>query len=160
MSCFIVYATKYGSTERCAEYLQQQIPDSKIANLENTDPSLTDMDTIIIGTPIRFGQIHKAVRQFITQHERALMNRNVLLFLCCGVEKQAEQYFQANFPKELSGHALVKAVMGGELPMQNATRFDSFILRMVQKKMFNEAETPPSIHFDQLDELARIACRV
>lgn len=60
MKTLIVYASKTGTTERCAGILGPNLKDVTIINLtvaQNED--INKYDLIIIGTPIRMGMIHK-----------------------------------------------------------------------------------------------------
>ena len=48
MSILIVFAGKNGTTKKCAALLQEQLPGSRVVDLIEDAPDLTDSDTIII----------------------------------------------------------------------------------------------------------------
>lgn len=54
MSTLIVYTSKYGSTEKCAKQLAEQLTDS--FELVDSVPDLSLFDSIIIGSPIYMGK--------------------------------------------------------------------------------------------------------
>ena len=69
MKTLIVYASKTGTTERCAEILGQNLKDATIINLTETqNEDINKYDLIIIGSPIRMGLIDKRVKGFISKN--------------------------------------------------------------------------------------------
>lgn len=65
MAVLILYATKSGATEQCAKVLSEEIPQSKICNIEIEKPNLEEFDSIILGAGVRDEKIYKAIRDFI-----------------------------------------------------------------------------------------------
>ncbi|CAH1056769.1 flavodoxin domain-containing protein [Paenibacillus pseudetheri] len=53
MAVLILYATKSGTTEQCAKVLSEELPQSKICNIEIEKPSLEAYDSIILGAGVR-----------------------------------------------------------------------------------------------------------
>ena len=65
MKTLIIYASKTGTTEKCAKEINRQLKDSKIVNILNQNEDINEYDLIIIGTPIRMGMIDKKIRKFL-----------------------------------------------------------------------------------------------
>lgn len=61
MKTLILYATKYGSTKKCACLLAEKLPgQTEMKQIhEPVDPM--QFDQIIIGSPVRMGQVDKKI---------------------------------------------------------------------------------------------------
>ncbi len=87
MQTLIVYASKTGTTEKCARILGQNLKDTTIINLTATqNEDINKYDLIIIGSPIRMGMIHKKVKEFISKNmdqdkEIKILNENINRFI-------------------------------------------------------------------------------
>ena len=158
MSCLIVYASRNGSTEKCALNLHEKLDDSVILNLEACSPPLSEFNTIIIGSCIRFGKIHKLAREFINANLDILLQKKVAIFICCGMEEQVEDHFKLNFPPALLEHAMAAVSLGGEFPDHPDKRLDAFVLRQVRKMFSKEKKPLPHIDEEKIDALARTVC--
>ena len=66
MTTIIVYATKFGSTEKCAKKLAEKLlGEVEVINLKsNPKVNLSKYDTVIIGGPIMVGKINPDVKKF------------------------------------------------------------------------------------------------
>ena len=141
MKTLIVYASKTGTTERCAEILGQNLKEAIIINLtaiQNED--INKYDKIIIGSPIRMGMIHKKVKEFINKNTEILKNKKVAYFICCGFAENYKQYFEQNISKELLEKAITYDTFGGELVLEKQKGFDKFIVKMVSKNIAQDRE--------------------
>ncbi len=130
MKNVILYTTRHGFTEKCANMLQSQLSgNTTVINLATqTAPNLDAFDTVILGGSLYMGQTQKALRQFAKEHLQELLKKRVCLFLCCGTEA-----FQANFPEELTRHATMKSVFGAEISLARLGWFERFIVKIVSK---------------------------
>lgn len=141
MRTLIVYASKTGTTERCAGILGQNLRDVTIINLtaiQNED--INKYDLIIIGSPIRMGMIDKRVKDFISKNSKLLKNKKVAYFICCGFSENWKQYYEQNFPKELLDNAITYESFGGEMNLEKQKGFDKFIVKMVSRSMPQDKE--------------------
>ena len=141
MKTLIVYASKTGTTERCAEILGQNLKEATIINLtaiQNED--INKYDKIIIGSTIRMGMIHKKVKEFINKNTEILKNKKVAYFICCGFAENYKQYFEQNISKELLEKAITYDTFGGELVLEKQKGFDKFIVKMVSKNIAQDRE--------------------
>lgn len=141
MRTLIVYASKTGTTERCAGILGQNLKDVTIINLTATqNEDINKYDLIIIGSPIRMGMIDKRVKDFISKNSKLLKNKKVAYFICCGFSENWKQYYEQNFPKELLDNAITYDSFGGEMNLEKQKGFDKFIVKMVSKNMPQDKE--------------------
>ena len=100
MKTLIVYASKTGSTEKCAGIIGQNLKDATIINLSaRQNEDVNKYDKIIIGTPIRMGMIHKKVKEFINKNVEILKNKKVAYFICCGFAENLSNILNKIFQK-------------------------------------------------------------
>lgn len=156
MKTLIAYAGKYGTTEKCAKLLAGKVNGAQTVNLAETTPDLKDYDTVVIGSNIHMGQIHKAVKKFIADYSRDLNQKHTAFFICCGLPENKEQVFAANFPKELLDSAVAKKCFGGEMNIDNLRGIDKLITKMVTKATADKNVTPPEIRYDVIDEMVAL----
>lgn len=134
----ILYATKYGSTERIAGMIRDGLvargtPGRDVV-LERIDrpASLPDAATVVVGAPIYGGTIPRAARGFIEAHVDELLERRVALFLSCLYEgSRAEQQLADNFPARLVAHAFGRYYPGSRLVLSDLRFFDRLIMKKV-----------------------------
>lgn len=134
MRTLIAYATKHGTTEKCARMLQESIGgEIDLVDLDkDSTVSPEGYDTVIIGGSVYAGSIRKEVTAFCRKHLETLKTKNTGLFICgLGEGVEAEKELNASFPAELLETAKAKAAFGGELLFGNL----NFMERVIMKKM-------------------------
>jgi len=135
MRILIAYASYNSTTEICAKLLSEKLPDADIVNLSKNKPVLSDYDTVIIGSCIRFNTIHNDVKNFIGDNLDTLMkaNMNIAIYLCCGFPEKANQYLLHNFPKRLLDKSLSIQCFGGKLKVKPYRLLDQLVMKTVIK---------------------------
>lgn len=138
LKTLIVYATKYGCTEKCAGALAEKVfGDVALYNVKEDEwiPALGTFDNIIIGGSIYEGRIQKEIRKFCADNLDALLEKHIGLFVC-GMQSgdKADQELFVSFPKELVEQADVMEFVGGEIHLDRMNFLDKFILKMVSKQ--------------------------
>lgn len=135
MNTLIVYGTKYGCTEKCADMLAKKLEGkADIQNLKNMkDIDLSQYDSIIVGGSIYIGRIQKEVSDFCTNNIEALKNKKLGLFICGMQEKELQTELNTAFPKELLSAAVVKECFGGQFILKNMSFMDKMVVKMVAK---------------------------
>ncbi|WP_438446099.1 flavodoxin domain-containing protein [Gorillibacterium sp. sgz5001074] len=138
MRTLIVYATKYGCTEKCAGLLKHELAPSGEVDCVNLKkmglPDLSRYDRVIIGGSIYAGGIQKEVRSFCATHLPVLLQKRIGLFICCMQEGEtAERELLQSFPAELAAHASAKEPFGGEFIFKRMSLLDRFIAWKVAK---------------------------
>lgn len=98
MRSLIVYGSKKGSTEYCANKLRSYINGNvDVVNINIIkDIDLNKYDTVIIGSSVYAGMFVKGIKEFIENNKVKLKDKNIGLFMCCMsndeiVEKRSEE---------------------------------------------------------------------
>lgn len=154
MSILIAYASNNSTTEECAKILAQKLPDSHMMNLTKSKVDITNYDTIIIGSCIRFNNIHNAAIDFIKENLDLLMKKNTAIYLCCGFPEKANQYLLHNFPKKLLNKAVSIQCFGGRLKVKPYKLYDKLVMKTVQKNFKLENREFTEIDYDRIQEMA------
>lgn len=153
MRTMIAYATKHGTTEKCARMLSESIGGQvDLVDLDkNSEVSLENYDTVIIGGSVYAGSIRKEVTAFCKKHLETLKTKNTGLFICgLGEGAEAEKELKASFPAELLESAKAKAAFGGELIFGNL----NFLERVIMKKMAKTDKDLSTLHEDVIKDFS------
>ncbi|XMB67229.1 flavodoxin domain-containing protein [Mycoplasmatota bacterium zrk1] len=151
MKTLIIYATKYGTTEKCALKLEEKIVDSKAINVNEIDINdFLKADRIILGSSVYAGQIRKELKKFVTKNENRLLKKKLSIFLC-GMQKGIEQEkaINLNFSEEMKQHANVINYVGGAYQLEKC----NFLERLAVKVIAKATESKEEIDYDKLYEL-------
>ena len=140
MNTLIIYASKTGTTEKCANQINRQLKNSKMVNILEQNEDINRYNLIIIGTPIRMGMIDKKIKKFLISNIEALKSKKVAYFICCGFNENWKSYYKQNIPKELLDNAIIYDTFGGEIDMKNQKGLDKFIVKMVSKNIDKNKE--------------------
>ncbi|MDW7675782.1 MAG: flavodoxin domain-containing protein [Bacillota bacterium] len=136
MTTLIAYASKYGSTEKCAKTIAIKISGAvDLCNLKSETPKdLSQYDKVIIGSSIYVGKAQKEVTQFCLDNVDLLRQKKLGLYICCMfTEERALLQLNNAFPKELLDIAATKEIFGGEFNISSMKYTDKFIVKMVGK---------------------------
>ena len=140
MKTLIIYASKTGTTEKCAKEINRQLKDSEMVNILNQNEDINKYDLIVIGTPIRMGMIDKKIKKFLINNIENLKSKKVAYFICCGFNENWKSYYEQNIPKDLLDTAIIYDTFGGEMDIQKQKGFDKFITKMVSKNIDKNKE--------------------
>jgi menaquinone-dependent protoporphyrinogen oxidase len=154
MKTLIVYASKYGTTEECAEYLGKALgKDVSFCNLAKDGfPDLSSYDCIVIGGGIYAGRIHKKVRSFCQASGPKLLDKRLGLFICDMEEGEAsKKQLENNYPQELVSHATVADSFGGQFLFSRM----GFFVRTLIKLMSKSNEDVKRIQYDVIKDFAK-----
>ena len=136
MKTLIIYASKYGCTEKCSNLLKDKlIGEVKIVNMKKENvPDINLFDNIIIGGSIYMGKIQKRVNEFCIKNNSTLTNKKLGFFICCMSEKDiAEKQIKASFPEELLSKAIAIEHFGGEFIFEKMNFLERFIIKKISK---------------------------
>lgn len=133
MKIAILYATKTGTTEKCAVLLAEKLTNTTLIDLKKNTPNIDSFDCIIIGGSIRMGALHKAAKSFINKNAEILKGKLTAYFICCGSLEKIEEIFTKNISKDLLEASIGYETFGGEMDINNQKGFDKFIVKMVTK---------------------------
>ena len=136
MKSLIVYATKHGCTERCANKLKKGIKgEVEILNLKKSlKINIDDYDLIVIGGSIHVGKVQKKVKQFCLNNLNLLKEKKIGLFICCMEDgEKASNQFNEAFPEELIKHSYANGIFGGEFNLEKMNSIEKFIVKKIAK---------------------------
>lgn len=142
MNTLIVYASKYGCTEKCAELLSKELIDKvDIINLKKvSDIDISKYEKIIIGGSIYIGKIQKEVTEFCSKNLGNLKEKRIGLFICGMQEGEAiNTEFSQNFNPELIKIADAREHFGGEFIFDKMNFIEKIIVKKVSKVTSNKS---------------------
>jgi menaquinone-dependent protoporphyrinogen IX oxidase len=155
MKTIIVFDTKTGASQTCAEQLAQKL-NADIADLRTGVPDIGDYDTIVIGGGIYGGRFTAPLRKFIKQNFSTLQAKNTAYYICCAEENGYEKYFVANIPQELLEKAAAAECLGYCVDLEKAQGFFIRLVTKLMKKAFESKGKPLyGIKEDQLELFAQ-----
>ncbi len=145
MKTLIVFASKTGTTEKCARQLAAYLEDAKVVDLMKESPNIAGYDRIVVGGSIRMGTLHKKAKEFIDNHAAQLKTQKFALFICHGFIDQAADFIEKNFPADLREKAIAVDTFGGELEIERQKGMDKLIAKMVGKSAAGKSAPKPRI---------------
>ena len=154
MKTLIIYASKTGTTEKCAKEINKKLKDSKIVNILNQNEDINHYDLIVIGTPIRMGMIDKKIRKFLIRNIELLKSKKHAFFICCGFNENWKNYYVQNIPKDLLDTAIIYDTFGGIIDIQKQKGFDKINTKIVSKKIDKNKEI--KILSDNFDKFIKV----
>ena len=148
MKILIAYASKSGTARELCTLLASLLPNHEVsvADLATEQPSPQDFDYVVLGSPVRFGKLHRAVKMYIKEHGRAIAAVPHTLFLCCAFADQFENYAEMLYKRVLLESADEVVYFGGELDPTKQRGIEKLFVRMMRSAIRdsedNEAVLP------------------
>ena len=136
MKTLIIYASKYGCTEKCTKLLRDRLNgEVEIVNIKvKSIPEMTSYDNIIVGGSIYMGRIQKEINQFCLKNIGVLEKKNLGFFICCMNENDmAEKQLTASFPEGLLKNAVAIGFFGGEFIFEKMNFLEKTIIKKISK---------------------------
>ncbi len=154
MNILIVYATKTGTTQNCANKIKTEIIDSvvdvvDVKNIKNVD--LKSYATIILGSSIYMGRINKKMRKFIMKNHSLLLEKQLHLFVC-GMARGEEgiKFLQTQIDSQLFNHAKQIKQLGFEIHLEKLNP----LFRAIMKKIVEETKPEVGLDEKEINEFA------
>lgn len=142
MNTLIVYASKYGCTEKCAELLSKELNgEVDIIDLKKVmDIDISKYEKVIIGGSIYIGKIQKEITEFCSKNLDKLREKRIGLFICGMQEGDTiNTELNKNFNPVLIKIADAKECFGGEFIFDKMNFIDKFIVKKVSKVTLNKS---------------------
>lgn len=144
MKNIIIYSTRYGSTAKVAELIQEKLDgDCTLVNIMTESvPPLDAFDTVILGGSIYINKVQKELTAFVGNNLNLLLSKKVGLFLCAGTPKQEDRdkELQGAFPPELFTHAVAINVLGYAFAFKKMHFFDRLIMKKIKGDAISTSE--------------------
>lgn len=159
MKVLIIYATKYGTSEKCAKLLKDKLDgEVELINIsKNIEIDLSKYDKVIIGGPIYMGTMQNKITEFCNMNMKLLKSKKIALFACSmfGGEK-GDENMKKGFPSELKEVAVSIKLFGGELNIDRMKFMDKFITKVVKKAPLEPGQiVNDGILLNNIEELAK-----
>lgn len=154
MNTLIVYASKYGCTEKCAGLISKELTGNvEVINLKKVkDIDLSKYEKIIIGGSIYIGKIRKEVTEFCTKNLNELKEKRIGLFFCGMQEGDSiKTQFEQSFNSDLLKIAKAKECLGGEFHIDKM----NFMEKLIIKKVANVTSNTSNILVGNIQKLAQ-----
>ena len=134
----ILYASKHGTTERCAETLADRLRGSNEIVLHDANkglpPSPDGFDTVILGSSVRMGAVSKNIKKYIKQNMERLNEIPCAVFLCCGFPDEFDEYVDSQFSRKFIPSYGFHC-FGGELKPKNVKGFERILVKMIRNSI-------------------------
>lgn len=134
MKILIAYATRFGTTEKCAgmlaEILREKNLEFELVNLKKDKRVKPEnYDLVIVGGSFLAARMNAFVMKFVKRNLNILLNKKTGVFMC-GSDENWENEIKKGFPEELLDKAVAKGYFGYEL---NLDKMNPILRNMIQK---------------------------
>lgn len=159
MKTLIVFSTKTGTTEECAQLLAQHLgkKETDLVDLKvQKIPDLEPYDCIVLGSRVRYGKVGKQLRNFASLNKQTLLTKKLGIFLCMAIEEDLEKTLKKSFGKKIRAHALVQESFGGTLNLSKMKRADKKLAMVILSAFSSQKQEPPQVHTERVERFAEI----
>jgi len=143
MKIAIIYASKYGTTEKVAGSIADKLKGTNEVALfslkQNPKPDISTFEMVIIGSSIYAGQASKKMKTFCKENESLLLQKKIGLFIC-GMhpdKEEQEKELKNAFPEVLLKKSEATSFLGGEYLFEQMNFFERMIIKKVAKTTNN-----------------------
>ena len=157
MKIVIIYASKYGTTEKVANSIADKLKEANEVELfslnKNVNPDISGFDAVILGSSIYMGQVSAKMKSFCKTNESVLLQKKIGLFVCGMHPDQEQQEKELNeaYPVALLEKAMATGFLGGEFLFEKLNFFE----RMIVKKIAKTKSSVHQINWDVVDDFVR-----
>jgi len=156
MKVLIIYATRGGTSKRCAEMLSESLASSAIKvdifDIESNPPSPEAYDVAVVGGSIRMGSLNKKLKKYLKLHADALNAIQTAVFICCGLSEELDDYITLQVPKALNP-SLEIHYFGGEVKPEKAKGLDKLVLKAMRSSINDVDFESPDPNASPLPEI-------
>ena len=139
MKILIIYASVTGTTEACINILKEKLSGQEITVCDlakdRVKTDLSSFDSVIVGGPVRYGKLHKAVAGFIKENSTALESIKTSYFLCAAFSDRIDDYFEDFLTPTQRKNAVCLSSFGGDLSIDKQK---NFLMKLIVRSMRNE----------------------
>ena len=139
MKTAIIYASKYGTTEKVAVSIAEKLRENNEVELfslkENANPDISDFRTVILGSSIYAGKASRKMKTFCAKNEQVLLQKKLGLFVC-GMEPsraKRQKELEDAYSEVLSKSVAATGFLGGEFKFEEMNFFERLIIKRISK---------------------------
>ncbi|MGI5896468.1 MAG: flavodoxin domain-containing protein [Oscillospiraceae bacterium] len=154
MKTLIVFVTKNGTTEECAQILREKLghDSTDLVNLRVQKlPDFDAYDCIVLGSYIHYGRIGKRLKHFAALHKDTLLQKKLGIYLCKGFPIDKLDPFEENFKPKLLKHAVVCDCFGGVLDTKRLKGNEKYLADMVLQASEDQKLERPRIDKERIE---------
>jgi len=134
MKILIAYATRFGTTEKCAgilaEILRKKNLEVEIVDLKkNIRVKPENYDLVVVGGSFVAFRMNAFVKKFVKRNLNILLNTKTGIFMC-GADENWKDEIKKGFPQELLDKAVAKGYFGYEM---NWDKMNPMVRNIMQK---------------------------
>ena len=134
MKILITYATRFGTTEKCAsmlaELLREKNYEVEIVDLKKDKRVKPEnYDLVVVGGSFLIARMNAYVQKFVKRNLNTLLKIKTAVFMC-GSDENWENEIKKGFPQELLDKAVAKGYFGYEF---NLDKMNPMFRKMMQK---------------------------
>lgn len=131
MNTLILYTTKSGASQYCAELLVEKMENSIAYDLSKESPDISSFQTVVIGSGVRMGKFYKPIRNFIKKNESVLVSKKIAFYLCNAYPDTTQKAITKNIPKKLIERSVSIKSFGGKQPFNSSGNTDWILIENV-----------------------------
>ena len=131
----IIYASKTGTTKRCANLLAANLgaENCELFDISGGEPDFSSAETVVLGSYIRMGVIDKKIASFLEKNKEALFEKKFGIFLCGCLEEKVSDAIVKNFSEDILEKAVSVDFFGGELAAEKQKGLDKLLIKSLLK---------------------------
>lgn len=154
MKVLVAYATRFGTTEKCAgmlaELLKKKNLEVDLINLRK-DKGIKpeNYDIVAVGGSFIMFKMNSNVTKFVKRNLNTLLNKKTAVFMC-GADENWENEIKKGFPSKLLEKAVAKGYFGYEFKMD---KMNPFFRNMIQKISGNK-ESVSKINTENIEKFS------
>lgn len=146
MNYLVIYASKYGITEKAVGILKEEILESgdhKVTTVnikKNGVPKLESFDFVVLGSSIYIGSINKRLKNYIEENKEALLGKRTGVFICGSAPtlEALEKEMNLNIEKNVLENAEARSFFGFGYNIEGMGFLDKMMIKKVAKITVNE----------------------
>jgi menaquinone-dependent protoporphyrinogen oxidase len=150
----IAFATKHGTTKKCAQILAEKMSGAVLADLKTEKPDPAEYECVIIGGSIYMGRLRKEARKYIAKYKEQLKKKKLGLFICSGSVENLNQYLQTNIDKDIIDCAQAKIAFGGLFDISVMKGMDKMIAQAAVNDAVAKNTPMPCILTENIEKMA------
>lgn len=156
MKTLIIYASKTGTTKKCADILAKELGDCTITDIHKVKKiSLDEYDAVVFGSYIHAGKLDKKLKNYALTHLTDVRAKKVGFFVTGSGYNSALGAYKSNLSAEFISKCRSCVYGGGEYNLDNAKGITKILLKILIRAAAEKGVSLPEIIPENLLSLAQ-----
>lgn len=147
MKTIILYESKHGCTEKCANYVKNK-NDVDISRISTFKENITTYENVIIMGPVYMGKINKIVLDYLNKFKDELLLKQLSIIICGMNSEGFNEMIKHNIDEVLRDHAEI-LYGGGAYYLEKL----GFIQKRIVKSIAKVTQSSEHINYENLDKI-------